>query len=781
MFAVLFVSSLAAGDYTDPELTAADRSHWGFVPPAKHRPPVVKGPARNPIDRFVLAKLEAAGRGFATETDRRTLVRRLTFDLLGLPPTPAEVDAFVVDPSPDAYETLVERLLASPHFGERQAQHWLDVVRFAESNGYENDGDRPHAWRYRDWVARAFAADKPFNEFVAEQVAGDLLWKDEFGRMRDEARTAAGAVLGGPLSSFTLHPSSSDLLAATGLHRCGPVHVVAGNVDPAENRNEVLTEMANGVGSAVLGLTVGCARCHDHKFDPISLGDYYRLQAFFAGTRFVDSSLATAQEKAAHGMRKAFAEARIRPLKKRIEPVRGADPCPAEGRADGGPCPGNAGGRRDAGRQADGRAEEAGRRRQGAAQPAVGRGDRRHAGGRPGRAGAATGRAGSLRRSTVATTTADHMGGERGRDAAASQHPQAGERPRGKRVWHRPGVLRVAEGSMTKPADRRDLARWLTSPDNPLTARVIVNRLWQQHFGRGIVATPNDFGTRGDRPTHPELLDWLARELVEHGWSLKHLHRLMVTSAAYRQTSGPQPDPLVGRQARRRLDAEAVRDAMLAAAGTLNRKLGGPSVRVPLEPEVYDLIFTEGEPVGLWPVSRDPAEFDRRSLYLFAKRNVRQPLLEAFDQPDALGSCAMRGVSTFAPQALILMNGPLARRPGEAVCRIGFSRSGHGWGGVPAGGRAAPDGRRAGGVRRLPGEGRIARRPVPGSVQPERVRVRRVGHATACRRGRSRHAVACPTEQSPAPGPARAGRAGSPCGPAPAGTPPGRRTRPAPS
>ncbi len=214
---------------------------------------------------------------------------------------------------------------------------------------------------------------------------------------------------------------------------------------------------------------------------------------------------------------------------------------------------------------------------------------------------------------------------------------------------------------MTKPADRRDLAKWLTSPDNPLTARVIVNRLWQQHFGRGLVATPNDFGTRGDRPTHPELLDYLARELVEHGWSLKHLHRLMVTPAAYRQASGPQPDPLVGWQARRRLDAEAVRDAMLAAAGTLNRKLGGPSVRVPLEPEVYDLIFTEGEPVGLWPLTRDPAEFDRRSLYLFAKRNVRQPLLEAFDLPDTLGSCAMRGVSTFAPQALILMNGPLAR------------------------------------------------------------------------------------------------------------------------
>ena len=636
MFAVLFVSSLAAGDYTDPELTAADRSHWGFVPPAKHRPPVVKGPARNPIDRFVLAKLEAAGRGFATETDRRTLVRRLTFDLLGLPPTPAEVDAFVVDPSPDAYETLVERLLASPHFGERQAQHWLDVVRFAESNGYENDGDRPHAWRYRDWVARAFAADKPFDQFVAEQVAGDLLAR---GKSPVEA---------------------ADLLAATGLHRCGPVHVVAGNVDPAENRNEVLTEMANGVGSAVLGLTVGCARCHDHKFDPISLGDYYRLQAFFAGTRFADTGLATAQEKAVHGMRKAFAEARIKPLKKQIEKLEE----PTRVRLKAGRTAALSPEMRAATEVPSGKRTAAQKKLAADAKtllnllwdevidamPAADRAERARL------------RAEQVRLEeaqlppplpTTWAVSEDETPPPHSILKRGSVRVKAGVAP--------PGVLRVAEGSMTKPADRRDLARWLTSPDNPLTARVIVNRLWQQHFGRGIVATPNDFGTRGDRPTHPELLDWLARELVEHGWSLKHLHRLMVTSAAYRQTSGPQPDPLVGRQARRRLDAEAVRDAMLAAAGTLNRKLGGPSVRVPLEPEVYDLIFTEGEPVGLWPVSRDPAEFDRRSLYLFAKRNVRQPLLEAFDQPDALGSCAMRGVSTFAPQALILMNGPLAR------------------------------------------------------------------------------------------------------------------------
>lgn len=214
---------------------------------------------------------------------------------------------------------------------------------------------------------------------------------------------------------------------------------------------------------------------------------------------------------------------------------------------------------------------------------------------------------------------------------------------------------------MGEGKDRRDLARWLTNPANPLTARVIVNRLWLHHFGRGIVATPNDFGTRGERPTHPELLDYLALDLIDGGWSIKRMHRLMVCSTAYRQVSRPQPDPLFGHQIRRRLEAEPIRDAMLAANGSLNHQIGGPSVRVPLEPEVYDLIFTEGEPVGLWPVTRDQRQHDRRSLYLLAKRNVRQPLLETFDQPDTLGSCAMRGASTYAPQSLILMNGPFAR------------------------------------------------------------------------------------------------------------------------
>jgi hypothetical protein len=253
--------------YEDPEISDQERQHWSFVKPVRPLLPVVRDTTwgRNPIDLFVLAKLEAAGLKPAPEADRRTLVRRLSFDLTGLPPTPAEVSAFLTDPSADAYEKLVDRLLASPHYGERWAQHWLDVVRFAESNGYELDADRPQAWRYRDYVIRSFNDDKPYDQFITEQVAGDELAKGKSAR------------------------ECPDLFVATGMHRCGPVHVVSGNLDKDMIRQEVLTEMVNGLGSSVLGLTVACARCHDHKFDPISAGDYYRLEAFFApaksGTR----------------------------------------------------------------------------------------------------------------------------------------------------------------------------------------------------------------------------------------------------------------------------------------------------------------------------------------------------------------------------------------------------------------------------------------------------------------------------------------------------------------
>lgn len=601
---------------------ADDAAHWAFRSPTRPPVPQISGLANNPIDAFLPTKGDA---------DRPTLARRLHFDLTGLPPTPAQLDAFLADTDPGAYERLVDRLLASPHFGERWGQHWLDAVRFAESNGYELDGDRPHAWRYRDYVVRAFNADRGYDRFLTEQIAGDEL--------------AAGK----PPRDV------ADLLIATGLHRCGPVHIVSGNLDKAAVRQESLNEMVNGLGAAVLGLTVACARCHDHKFDPLPQADYYRLQAYFAAARFSDINIADPAEAKAHADVTKAIEARIAPLKKEIAAIE----APPRARL---------------------KAEKT------AALP------------EPARAALAV----SVTQRTpeqkklvegvqdlikvpwdelVAALSPD----EKSRRAELRRRVRAIEAelpPSLAKAWAvensgvtpkthvlkrgdiarkgnevTPGVPRVIASVGEPPQTRRELAGWLTRPDHPLTARVMVNRVWHHLFGRGIVGTIHDFGTRGTAPTHPELLDWLAVEFAESGWSVKHVVRLAVTSAAYRSA---------GRE-RKRLDAEAIRDAILVASGALTATVGGPGVRVPLEPEVYDLIFTENEPDDLWSVTPDVAQHTRRSLYLFAKRNVRQPLFEAFDQPDTLGPCNGRSVSTFAPQALILMNGPFARGQAKAL------------------------------------------------------------------------------------------------------------------
>ncbi|MCU0702429.1 MAG: DUF1549 and DUF1553 domain-containing protein [Fimbriiglobus sp.] len=637
--------------YREPDLPDDARRHWAFAAPKRPEVPT-KG---HPIDAFLLAKLRAASIHPAPEADRRTLLRRLTFDLTGLPPTPAELDDFLKDDTPGAYEKVVDRLLASPHFGERQAQHWLDVVRFAESNGYELDADRPHAWRYRDYVVRSFNADKPYDHFLTEQIAGDLLAKDKTGA------------------------EAAELLVATGLHRCGPVHMVSGNVDPEEMRQEKITEIVNGFGSTVLGLTLACTRCHDHKFDPLTQGDYFRLAAFFSGSVYKDVEFATDAEKKQHKEQTAAVLAVVGPIKKQIAEIE----APARVRAEAekmAKLPAEVRAAFDV--PANQRTAEQ-KKLVDAAKPII-----------------------KLTWDEVLAALTPEEAARR----AKLQVRQLAEEERyppplptawaiaetdkssatfvlKRGDWKRrqspisAGYVRVMTAGEPEAKSRLDLAKWVTDPKNPLTARVIVNRLWQHHFGRGLVASPNDFGTRGEKPTHPELLDWLACELmeptggdggrvVEKPWTLKRLHRLMVTSSAYKQASdspvsseAAKTDPnnhLLWRANRRRLEGEAIRDALLATAGTLNRDVYGPSVRVPLEPEVYDLIFTEDEPVNLWKVTADLRQHTRRSLYLFAKRNVRQPLLEAFDQPDTLGSCAVRGKSTFAPQSLILMNGPLA-------------------------------------------------------------------------------------------------------------------------
>jgi hypothetical protein len=637
---------------------------WAFRKPIRIAVPHVSDPqwVKNPIDAFVLARLDKAGLKPSAPANRVALLRRVTYDLTGLPPTLKELDDFLADDRPDAYARVVERLLASPHFGERWAQHWLDVVRYAESNGYESDGERPDAWRYRDYVVKAFNDDKPYDRFLTEQLAGDLL----------AGEAARKGVAGAD------KPEALDLIAA-GFNRCGPVHETSGNVDTALLRQELLTEMTNGVGAAFLGLTVGCCRCHDHKFDPLPQSDYYRLQAFFSAAQPKEIDLSTAGERAENERRNHEIDAQIAPLTKQAADIE----APVRARLS-----------------AAKRAKLETPYREALAVEA----DKRT----PEQKKLAD-QAGVLVKITWDEIVDALPAAERVRRAALRKqiHALEAQRPtpparawtlaedgsalfshvlkrgslnqKGARVT--PGFPRVLDPDAKNPPDgapplnRLDLARWFTRPDHPLTARVIANRLWQYHFGRGLVATPDDFGAHGEAPTHPELLDWLAVELMEQGWSLKHLHRLMVMSNAYQQDSiladaaGKTIDPenhLLWRMNRRRLDSNGLRDGVLAAAGTLNPAVGGPMVRTPLEPEVYDLLFSEGEPDGLWPVTPDAHQHTRRSLYLFTKRNLRLPLLEVFDQPDTLSPCPVRAVSTFAPQALVLLNGPFLQAQSRA-------------------------------------------------------------------------------------------------------------------
>jgi hypothetical protein len=640
----------------------------------------------NPIDAFLLARLEKAGLTFAAPADKRTLLRRVTFDLTGLPPTPAEVDAFLNDNSPDAYVRVVERLLASAAYGERWAQHWLDVVRYADTDGFESDRERPHTWRYRDYVIRSFNEDKGYDRFLTEQLAGDLLARSA---LRPELTPTQRFVLG--VGSELIRPEAlrdgvagsdspaAELLIAAGFNRLGPVHETTMNTPREIIRQEQLTEMTDAAGAVFLGLTVGCARCHDHKFDPFPQADYYRLQAFFSPSLFVNVCVGSdAERTAADRAAKAFND-EVAPIRRELTALDK----PYLDRIVAGKKALLEAKYRDA--LAVERAKRTPEQKKLAAQaevlletkwdeiiPALSPSDRERR--RRLRARLHELEARKPEPPPTAWTVADspHVG--------ATHVLRRGDplKPGEKVDPTFPGALVAAKyvpDAVEPHHDRLELARWLSQPDNPLSARVIANRLWHHHFGRGIVATPSDFGIRGEPPTHPELLDWLGTELTSHGWSLKHLHRLMVESEAYRQASRPvspeakKADPdnhLLSHMNRRRLEAETLRDATLAAAGTLNPRRGGPFVRVPLEPEVYAFIFTEDEPDGLWPVTPDAREHNRRSIYLCAKRNVRQPILEAFDQPDMVAPCPARAISTFAPQALILLNGPFMQAQSKA-------------------------------------------------------------------------------------------------------------------
>jgi hypothetical protein len=578
---VCLAAGLLAEVAPNEKYTAIERRHWSFQPRVRPDVPKLPGVA-HPIDAFLQARLQKDGLRPAPPADRATLVRRLYFDLTGLPPTPAEIDAFARDRSPKAYENLVDRLLASQAYAERWAQHWLDVVRFAETDGFEYDTHRADAWRYRDYVIQSFHSDKPYDQFVREQLAGD-----------------------------EMDPDNADHRVAAGFQRLGALRKNAGNQEVASSRNEVLTEMTNIVGAGFLGVTLGCARCHDHKFDPIRHKDYYRMQAFFAPAWEKDIVSASEQDQAVWKEKKAAVEGEVKKVRGQMRGLKGDARKPFEDKLksleDQMPDP----------------------------LPAL---------------------------YSVAN---DFSKASPVHVLARGDYQNKGERV-GMRTL---GVL-LPDGAPELPAEtktpRTELAKWVTSAENPLTARVMANRIWQYHFGRGIVATPNDFGRMGARPTNQPLLDWLASEFVDGGWRMKPIHKLIVMSNAYRQSSAPpmsklaeEKDPenaLVWKFGRRRLDAEEIRDAMLAVAGRLNGKAGGPSVIVPVDKDLVNLLYKPSQ----WAVHKDPVEHDRRSVYLLHKRNLRLPMMEVFDAPDMQISCARRESSTHAPQALELMNGEFA-------------------------------------------------------------------------------------------------------------------------
>ncbi len=571
---------------------ADPKSHWAFQ--AVHKPEVpVPTPknfqwVRTPIDSFVLQKLDERQWSPAAPASKTALMRRVYFDVTGLPPTPEAIQRFLDDKSPGAYEKIVEELLESRQYAERAAQHWLDVVRYAETEGYEYDRHIPDAWRYRDYVIESFNAGKPYDRFLQEQIAGD-----------------------------EMEPESRECQTASIFHRLGPVRRNAGNPEIALSRNEVLTERTDIIGSAFLGLTIGCARCHNHKLEPILQKDYYQLQAYFSSTEEHNIVLASAEEQKVWDEKSKLHNEELKKLRAQVKTAQGDD-------------------RVKLTRQIEELEDQLP-----PALPTI-----------------------PATFNDFAKTTEIHI---LKRGIWENKLDKVGPRP--------PSLL-CSEGEPELGADvhnpRTHLAHWLVDPKNPLTARVIVNRLWQQHFGTGLVKTVNDFGTHGDRPSHPELLDWLAATLMENGWHLKAIHRLILLSNTYQQASRSEREPefaradpenrLLWRFNRRRLSAEEIRDAMLAVSGRLNPKSGGPSVMVPVEEDLTRLLYKPSQ----WKTSSDPRENDRRSVYLMAKRNLRLPFMDTFDAPALLTSCARRESSTHPPQALEMLNGKFSNDMAES-------------------------------------------------------------------------------------------------------------------
>jgi hypothetical protein len=698
-----------------PSAAARADTGWQFQKPVKHEPPTVHNTAwvRNPIDAFILARLEGKRLTPAPEAPRPALARRVYFDLVGMPPTPAEMQPFLDDRSPDAYEKLIDRLLDDPRYGERWGRHWLDLVRYGETSGLEGDGAIGNAWRYRDWAIDAFNSDMPYDRFVTVQLAG----ADEHSKTRNNYQPDIQGHI--PVAFLRLAPWDRSNLVA------------------ADVRQNYLNEVTSSTGSIFLGLTIGCARCHDHKYDPIPTRDFYRLQAFFNAIRVEDVDVPYADKAFA-----AKAEAKIHeyeqqtasgPERKEMDEIeQRLLPRLIEARTAEGPKrAANAEDLRlemkqpeqtlfskaeiarynklqeDADRTQDPEERQALdafraellKRMEGNHDTArykmlavddvraelgkksskiVPEADRERYRELKARVDMINRRIARLRTRTLSITNVP--GPPAGPDIAPVRVLRSGDyRQPGEAV--EPGFPSAITGN-SEPAvletdryrqfptrgRRMTLARWIASPDNPLTARVMVNRIWQHHFGRGIVETPSDFGRNGARPTHPELLDWLALRFIDENWSIKAMHRLMLTSAAYRQaaenpavkTADADPDNrLLWRFSRRRLEAEEIRDSILWISGRLNLERGGPSVFPPLPADLADFARYGREGGDMWEPNERNEDNRRRSIYTFQRRSLPQPMMLAFDAPVFSESCERRSVTTTALQALSMLNGDL--------------------------------------------------------------------------------------------------------------------------
>ena len=666
--------TLAVGD----TFTNEEREHWSFQPVVAHELPSVNQPelVRTGIDRWLLHKLEAQNLSYSPEADRVTLMRRLSFDLLGLPPTPEAVARFVNDPAPDAYERLVDELLASPAYGERWARHWLDVVGYADSDGYtETDPERKWAYRYRDYVIRAFNDDKPWDKFLIEQLAGDELLTPPF---------------------TNLNAAQADQLIATGYLRMGPDGTGAGAADQNLARNDVLAETIKIVSTSVLGLSVGCAQCHSHRYDPISHVDYHRMRAVFEpaydwknwrapNERLVSLWSDETRQKVTQVEQELVEldKQRLAELDKIIQETfdRELAKLPAEQQPAA---------RLARETPADKRTPE--QQHLIKENPFL-----------------------NVDRGSVYLYLPDRQTGfnKKWEDLTAETRKKRpaddnvhclteipGQLPPTKLFFRgdinsprqdvAPGELAIlnthqwelpAKDSMLPTSGRRlAYARYLTSGRHPLVARVLVNRFWMHHFGKGIVRTPSDFGVLGERPTHPELLDWLADDFVRGGWQLKRLHRVMLLSTAYRQASLHRAeleavDPenrLLGRMPVRRLEAETLRDSLMALSGVLSSKMYGPPIPVTPDPvgQIIVAIDTR-DAAGVHTkkfVSLGEDTY-RRSIYVQIRRSMPLAMLEPFDMPTLTPNCELRPVSTVAPQSLLMLNSPIVVELAEAMAK----------------------------------------------------------------------------------------------------------------